>query len=212
MNKWCFCALLVLAQAGIEYLPNKITLEWSFPSEETVEFAFNIPSEIITSWSWAGFGLRNHDSKDIKPGHLDLITVQWDPYSIDDRWGIGYDSYPKPDTAWDGGSNDVEGSYEHTEDNSRVYTIRRKLDTNDEWDFPLSKDESYSVIWAFGQTYQGKPIGHNENNRGSEYLILSEGYVDDDSDDTALETDLVWVQDDSIAAMDKLFSGGRIES
>ena len=75
------------------------------------------------------------------------------------------------------------GSYTTDENNTRTYTFTRKLVTNDGWDLPLAIGEPYITMWAMGQQYKGKPIAHTMENRGREFLWLSEDYVDDGSDD-----------------------------
>ena len=175
------CLLLSLANAGREDFPYGISVEWNFITDCTVEFTLHVPDIVYTTWAWAGFGLKHSYESDLSMGHSDLITVYFDGTIIDDRHGVG-DLLPPIDYK-KGGTNDVDFVRETAFGGIHSFSFVRQLVTGDSHDIELVRDEAYIIMWAVGQSYDGGPIAHTDWNRGRQYMIFSQDYIDNGSDD-----------------------------
>lgn len=180
MKSLLFCICLALVRGGREVFPYGIVVEWHFVTDCSVVFTLNVPDIVYSTWAWAGFGLKNSYETDLSMGHSDLFTVYFDGSIIDDRHGVG-DLLPPIDTK-KGGSNDLEFVSESHQQGNHQFSFIRQLITGDPLDIELIMNQGYIIMWAVGQSYDGGPIAHTDWNRGRQFIIFSEDYSDDGSD------------------------------
>lgn len=178
----CILSLFSHALAGVEYLPFELYVTWTFPTVDRVQFEFWVPNSITNSWAWAGLGLKDKNEPDQSMAHSDLYTFFFSTASVEDRFATG-NYTPWPDVKY-GGTSDITTDGIRSEEGYTVYTFSRFFTTPDKaHDIDLVKGKEYGIMWAYGQSYQGGVIAHTMSNRGMDYAVLSESYVDDGSDD-----------------------------
>ena len=144
-----------------------------------------MPLDLYYYWYWIGIGFKDQNEPDLSMGHSDLWTIDFETLIIDDRFGNG-NRHPKSDTTKEG-VNDLSLISEYQTETTHSFTFSRLLDTGDACDLKLVKDQGYIIMWAFGNKFKGGLIPHTGWNRGREFLILSENYADDDSDEDKSE-------------------------
>lgn len=137
----------------------KYVLEWAVDwTDNTI--TFNVTAETI---GWVGFGLSNNG----KMSGADVVIGGMYPNGLpyfSDRHAVG-NQVPLEDPSQDWILVDCIESGTHT-----FLSVRRKLDTCDEQDYPVTENR-VSLIWAFGGK-DDKEIKYHEGKRGSYDVYL----------------------------------------
>ena len=163
--------VLVLCVTATQKKLTGSTLQWSFPSDTRVSFSLTIEDDIFSSHGWYGIAFKPEGSG-TSMGGGDYVVIKFDQEEFSDRYA---QSNGKPD------KDDSDSLLQKTvSSDKKTYTWSRDLKGDgSSQDIDLSKDQKYTVLWAYG------PMGNSDINyhssRGSSQITLSDGSDSGDS-------------------------------
>lgn len=171
---------------SIEYLPFNIQVTFHLYQENNenwVSFSLQVPIDYKKVFGWIGIGIKNGFDP-INSGPADFWVSITDG-STYDMFRSGTD-IPVNDEDL-GCINNIESSYNETEDYS-IYLWKRKFYTGDALcDLVLKQNWPYVVVYEMGDLdSEGNILKAFERYSGFEYIVFKNDYNDDNTDERGM--------------------------